>query len=171
MNTKRSVRGRHQLAQVASIDAFATGFTLLLLIMALDDFVLYDFIPLAVHALHIVSVWIAYIFVRQSTTSLDTLRVLTIAYFILFVFDAGIVAVVRVLMWGHHYRADGEHMPAYGTLIVHMLVSLLFVGIDVSGAYLAMVTQHSLLATQYTNDQLQSVAAASLYKTAGNENV
>jgi cytochrome c biogenesis factor len=124
-----------------------------------------------VHSLHIVSVWIAYIFVRQSTTSLETLRVLTIAYFILFVLDGGIVVVARVLMAGHHFRADGEHMPAYGTLLVHMFVSVMFVGIDISGAYLSMVAQHSLLAKHYTNDQLQSLAAASLYKTSGNENV
>lgn len=171
MNTKRSVRGRQQLAQVASVDAALTFAVLLLLPIALDDFVLYDFLPLAIHALHILSVLIGYVFARHSTTSLETLRVLTITYFILFVLDAGVIVVLRVLMWGHHYRAGGEHMPALGTLITHMIVSVLFVLIDVSGAYLCMVAQHSLLAMHYSNDQLQSLASASLYKTQGNENV
>lgn len=173
MNAKRSVRGRQQLAQVASVDAAVTFVVLLLLPIALDDFVLYDFLPLAIHALHILSVLIGYVFARHSTTSLETLRVLTITYFILFVLDASVIVVLRVLMWGHHYHADtgGEHMPALGTLVSHMIVSVLFVLIDVSGAYLCMVTQHALLAVQYSNDQLQSMASASLYKAQANENV
>ena len=167
MLPKRGVRGRQQLALVASIDAVLLSYAVLLMLLALDMFDTRDFVLLGVHMLHGLSALIAYLFVRHNTTSLETLRLLLTCYSILFVVDI-VICVGRVMMLGHQHQDVDTHRHVNAAVRLGLAVA--FIIVDVSGAFFANLAQDSSMALHYSNEQLSSIADHSLYDTQSGAN-
>jgi len=164
MLSKHTIRGRQSLALVASIDAFALALVFVLLLLAVDDFEAYDFLLASVHLLHLFTAGLAYDAVRRAITSLDTLRILVIVYLIVLIVDIAVL-IARIILLGHtHDDRVHRHMNE----LVRVVLALLFVFIDASGALFTNVAQHSAFSLYYTNDQLATVADQQFYKSPAN---
>lgn len=154
MPSKQTIRGRLSLALVANIDAVLLSYDVLLLLLALDLLDAYDMFFLGMHLLHIFTVSMAYIVVRHATTSIDTLRILAVAYFVVLLIDVAII-VGRILMIGHTHAAG---VPRHMNALVTLLLAVLFVFTDIAGAFFTNLAQHSAFSHYYTNEQLATIA-------------
>ena len=165
MLSKHTIRGRQSLAFVASVDAVALSYAFLLLLLSFDDFDRTDALFLAMQLLHGFTAALAYIVVRHSTTSLDTLRILIVVYIVVMIVDL-IVLVARIMQLGagHDESTPLARRHHHINAFVRLLLALLFLFIDITGAFFTNLAQHTAFVHYYSNDQLSTLADAAFYK-------
>lgn len=145
------------MAIVATLDAVLLTYAVLLLLLALDYFDGLDVFLLSLHLLHIFTVLMSYVVVRHATTSLDTLRMLLMVYFLMMIIDSGI-CFVRVLFLGHSDDDETSATHQHIGGVVRVMLALSFVMIDIGGAIFTNVAQHTAVQLHYTNNDLFDLA-------------
>lgn len=159
MLSKYTIRGRQSLAFVSSLDAVALSYVVILLLSSLDYFDRTDAFLLALELLHVFTVALSYIVVRHSTTALDTLRILIVVYLFVMIVDVGVL-VARIFLLGHSHDDSvpaarrHQHVNAF----LRLALSVLFLFIDVTGAFFTNLAQHTAFMHYYSNDQLSTIA-------------
>jgi hypothetical protein len=164
MIKKNAIRGRQVLALIVTLDSVVLAAALLLLLTAIDLGNGYDIFFLAAHMIHLFSVMLGYVVVRHSSTVVDSLRLVMLIFCVLLIVDLALV-VARIVMLSHEHGALGPLRHMHLTLLTRLVVSVLFLLVDMAGIFFANLAQTSAFARQYSNMQMLSLASRAVQQT------
>jgi len=143
------IHGRRSLALVVAWDSRVFGNVLVALL--LSAFGGYDLFLFALHLPHVFTIMLGYVAVHYSPLAVDTLRMLVFFYLIALVLDS-VVLVGRIVF----VVSGGETRFAE---LVRAALALLFIGVDLCGAFFTDLSRHSAETLLLrTDEQVQALA-------------
>lgn len=170
MIPRHTIRGRREISYIATTDIVAVLLTITMLVVRLHDNDFYDIMLLLTHIFaHTFTCILAFIILKCNVASSETMRLLIILYALVAIADV-IATIWFICLFALHNHDDSIDVPY---AVLRIAIGILFIGIDLSGAFYVDLTYSFLDSLVYVDstshilNAAQTVAASKNYTEIG----
>lgn len=150
------MHGRRTIALINVLDTVVLSYAILIVLLVLDTLDMYDALLIVAHFLHAITAPLGYIIVRHSAPAPSTLRLLVILFVLSIAFDIIAFTLRLILLTG--IIAHTASLAAPTASSVRCIVALMFVFIDLCGAFFCDIAHQYALVPERTDAEALALA-------------